>query len=188
MTALRVEQVYVTPEEYLAAEELSETKHEFVDGVVYAMAGASRQHIEITGNLLHALRTLLEGKPCRAYGADARVKIWRDRSTYFYYPDGVVDCSGSTEGDFEEPTVIFEVLSPSTERNDRGDKKTNYQSIPSMRVYVLVDQSKSAVTIFRRGPSDDSWAMEFVGDLAASVELPEIGCSLPMAAIYERVL
>jgi Uma2 family endonuclease len=187
MTALRVEQVYVTPEEYLAAEELSETKHEFLDGVVYAMAGASRQHVRITGNIYHALRRLLAGKPCEPFGPDARLKIRRDGATYFYYSDAVVDCTGSEEGDIEEPTVIFEVLSPSTERNDRGDKLTNYQSIASMRVYVLVDQSKPAVTIYRRS-AGEAWNKEFVGDLAATVELPEIACALPMAAIYERVL
>jgi Uma2 family endonuclease len=186
MPAVQAEGVYVAPEEYLAAEELSETKHEYLDGFVYEMPRVTLAHVRVAGNILYGIRTQLGGSPCEVLGGGVRLKIQRGRATYFYYPDVTVDCSGANEAVIVDPSLIFEVLSLETERNDRGDKITNYQSIPSMRVYVLVDQSKPAVTVYRRAPGDD-WGIEFVVDLAAAVALPEIGCALPMATIYERV-
>jgi Uma2 family endonuclease len=186
-TALRQQDIYSTPEEYLSAERVSETKHEYLAGVIYAMAGATRDHNLITMNLSRELATQLRGKKCVPFGSDMRLRIRKLGATFYYYPDVTVDCSDSNAEEIEEPRVIFEVLSPATERADRGDKLVNYQSLSSMRAYVLVDQYRAAVTVFRRGAGDE-WAMEFLGDPAATLELPEIDCRIPLAAIYERVL
>jgi Uma2 family endonuclease len=184
---LRRDDVYVTPEEYLLAERVSETKHEYLAGVVYAMAGASRAHNVLATNLLAQLHNQLRGKSGQPFGSDMRLRIRKPGASFYYYPDVAVDCSGSKEDEIDQPTVIFEVLSPETERGDRGDKLVNYQSLPSMRVYALVDQFRMAVTVYRRGDGD-AWAREFYSDVDAKVDLGEIGCALNLRAIYERVL
>ena len=184
--ALRQKDIYATPEEYLCGERVSQTKHEYLAGVIYAMAGASREHNLVAGNIFGELRNRLRGKKCAPFGSDMRLRIRRPDHTFYYYPDVTVECSEGNAQEIEEPSVIFEVLSPDTDRADRGDKLVNYQSLPSMRVYVLVDQYRPAVTTFRRDAAG-VWRMEFTGDLAATLELPEIGCALPLAAIYERL-
>ncbi len=187
MTALRKEDLYLTPEEYLAGERLTQTKHEYLAGVVYAMAGASRAHNLIAGNIFGELRDQLRRKKCVPFGSDMRLRIRNPRATFYYYPDVTVDCTGDLADEIEQPSVIFEVLSPDTERIDRGDKLVNYQSLPSMRVYVLVDQYKAAVTVFRRR-EDDAWDMDVLGSIDDTLDLPEIGCSIALRAMYERVL
>jgi Uma2 family endonuclease len=184
--ALKKEDLYATPDEYLCGERVSETKHEYLAGMIYAMAGASRAHNLIAVNLIGELRGQLRGKRCAPFGSDMRLRIRKPSGTFYYYPDVTVDCSGENVQETEEPTAIVEILSPDTERADRGDKLINYQSIPSMRVYVLVDQFKPAVTVYRRGDTD-AWEMEFLGDITTTLDLPEIGCSLPLTAIYERL-
>lgn len=185
-STLRVEDVYMTPEEYLAAERVSEMKHEYVAGVVYAMAGGSRNHARITNNIILALGPQLAGTHCFPFGPDLRVRIDQPGSTFFYYPDIAIDCSGSGEDEITEPSVIFEVLSPSTDRADHGDKRQNYQSIASLKVYGLVDQNRATVTIYRRERSG-AWTTELYSDLEQTVPLPEIACTLPIAAIYVGV-
>jgi len=115
-----------------------------------------------------------------------KVRIQRDAASFFYYPDVTVDCSGSANGSLfaEAPRVIFEVLSPATERIDRGEKLRNYQSIPTLEAYVLVDQYHVAVTVYRR-PAD-GWVVEFYTEKTDILKLPGIECSLPLATIYER--
>lgn len=186
MTALRKEDIYLTPEEYLAGERVSQTKHEYLAGMVYAMAGASRGHNLIAGNIFGELRNQLRGKKCVPFGSDMRLRIRNPRATFYYYPDVMVECTEATGDEVQEPSVIFEILSPDTERADRGEKLTNYQNIPSMRVYVLVDQYKAAVTVYRR-VEGDAWEMEFLGSIDDTLTLPEIECSLPLRSIYERV-
>jgi len=186
MTALRKEDVYLTPGEYLAGERVSQTKHEYVAGMVYAMSGASRAHNLVAGNVFGELRNQLRGKKCVPFGSDMRLRIRNPRATFYYYPDVTVDCSGEVGNEMEEPSVIVEVLSPDTERSDRGEKLVNYLNIPSMRVYVLVDQYKAAVTVYRRGEGD-AWEMEFLGSIDDTLALPEIECTLPLRSIYERV-
>jgi Uma2 family endonuclease len=183
---LRVEDVYMTPEEYLAAERVSETKHEYVAGVVYAMAGGSRIHARITNNIILTLGPQLAGTNCFPFGPDLRVRIDQPGRTFFYDPDVAVDCSNSDEDEITAPSVIFEVLSPSTHRADYGDKQQNYQTIASLNVYGLVDQNRAIVTIYRR-QQDGAWAIELYSDLEQTVPLPEIACTLPMAAIYQGV-
>ena len=184
--ALRKADIYLTPEEYLSGEMISGTKHEYLAGIIYAMAGASRSHNLVAGNLLIELGIQLRGKRCVPFGSDMRLRIHKPGATFYYYPDVTVDCSDSKDDEIDQPTVIFEVLSPSTDRGDRGDKLVNYQSLASMRVYALVDQFRMAVTVYRRGEGD-AWTREFFSDADEKVDLPEIGCALTLRTIYDRV-
>jgi Uma2 family endonuclease len=189
MVALRKEDIYVTPEEYLAGERLADTKHEYLAGVVHAMSGGSLAHARISGNIASELNRQLRGKPCEAFALDLKVRIRFGESEFFYYPDALVNCS--TGGDsrqhyIEEPTVIFEVLSPSTERIDKSEKFSNYSRLPSLRVYALVDQYRPVVMLYRRESGGD-WREEFHGSIDDTLALPEIDCALPLTAIYERM-
>ncbi len=177
---------YVTPEDYLAGERISERKHEYVAGVIYAMAGTTVGHGRIADNILSELRNQLRGKKCEAFSSDIKVRIQRDAADFYYYPDVMVDCSGAENSSLyaEEPRVIFEVLSPDTERIDRGEKLRNYQSIRSLDVYALVDQFHVAVTVYRR--TENVWTRELFTELDDSLQLPGIGCALSLATVYER--
>jgi Uma2 family endonuclease len=184
--ALHTEDVYVSVEDYLSAELASPTKHEYVSGAVYAMAGASRAHNVIAANLLRDLGGQLKGKECAALGSDMRLKIRKLEGSFYYYPDVTVDCSSSRKDEVDEPTVIFEILSPATNRADHGDKLLNYQALPSMRAYVLVDQFQPALTVYRRA-ANGPWTREILTGVEAALLLPEIGCALPLESIYDRV-
>ncbi len=183
--ALRAEQS-ITPEEYLEAEKDSLEKHEYLAGAIYMMAGASTPHIRITGSISRHLGNQLSGKSCETFSTDMKVYIRHDFAEFYYYPDVIVDCSNHTnpQGYTEEPRVIFEVMSPSTARTDQNEKLSNYQTLASLDVYVLVDQSRVAVTIYRR--ENDEWKQEFYNDLNDTVALPTIECELSLTDIYER--
>ena len=187
MTALLQEkELYLSFEEYRAFEERSEIKHEYINGYVQAMAGASGEHNVITSNLLIRLGMQLLGKRCFPYGSDKPLLIYRPELTLLYYPDVTVDCTGVVTRETTEPTVIFEVTSPGTVRADFGEKLINYLNLPSMRVYALVDQKRPHLTIHRRG-ADGNWAREVMRDLDATLALPEIECVLAMREVYDRV-
>ncbi len=173
--------------DYLAAEAASEVKHEYLAGVVYAMPGASRQHNSIAGNLYIALREALRDGPRRAYLSDVRVHL-RSPATgeVFYYPDVVVtrDPEDNDSHQIERPSVIIEVLSESTERIDRCEKRLCYQHIASLRQYVLVAQDQARVESLILGgePRD-----ERVDTLDGSLVLAPLDLEIPLSAIYEGV-
>ena len=177
---------YISPDDYLAGEQVSATKHEYLDGVVHMMAGTSIGHDRIAVNIVRLLGNRLEGHPCEAFSSDVKVRIRTDLAEFFYYPDVTVDCSaqGNAALYAEAPRVIFEVLSPDTERVDRGEKRLNYQTLPSLEAYCLVDQFRVAVTVYRR--TADGWTSEFMSEKTDTLRLACIGCELPLAAIYER--
>jgi Uma2 family endonuclease len=186
MTTLERPGYLKTPEEYLAAERVAEQRHEYLAGAVYGMAGATIDHQRIAANIARHLGNQLSGKPCEVFSTDMKVRIKKGAATFFYYPDATVDCS-ALAGDLhfaEEPRVIFEVLSPQTERIDRVEKLYNYQTLPSLLVYVLVDQLRLAVTVYRR--KKDEWTVELLTKQEDVLKLPEIECALPMTSIYER--
>lgn len=178
---------YITPEEYLAAEHVSERKHEYVAGRIYAMADTTVDHGRIVGNICASLLTQLNGRTCEAFSSNIKVHIRRaETMEFYYYPDVIVDCS-NPPGDqvfVEEPRVIFGALSPATERIDRGEKLANYQALLSLDVYVLVDQFHIAVTVYRR--TAQGWVSEFYAEKSDVLQLPTIECALPMTTIYER--
>jgi Uma2 family endonuclease len=184
-SAIRPE-YYQTPEEYLAGERVSQEKHEYLAGVIYAMAGTSIGHDRIAGNIYRHLGNQLSGKPCEAFSSDVKVRIRKDAADFFYYPDVTIDCSGAGNAALfaDEPRVSVEVLSPDTERIDRGEKLRNYQALPSLEVYALVDQFHIAVTLYRR--TAQGWEMEFLTEVTDVISLASIDCALPLSTIYER--
>jgi Uma2 family endonuclease len=148
------------PEAYLAAEQTSEIKHEYIDGQVYAMAGTTDIHNTIAGNLFAMLHTHLSGTGCRVFFADVKAKI-RDRNC-FYYPDLMVSCDERDRNNslFKEfPCLIVEVLSESTEAFDRGDKFVDYQSLSSLQEYVLISTKRKRIDCFRRN-DNGLWVLQ----------------------------
>jgi Uma2 family endonuclease len=176
----------MTPEQYLAFERASDTKHELVDGYLYNMSGASNNHIHISVNLVRELSRALKGKPCFAMSSDMKVNPKSHHS--FFYPDVSVFC-GDTESYDDEmdvahnPTAIFEILSPSTEGFDRGRKFESYRSIEQLKAYVLVSQDKPLVEVFRR--DTDGWLLQTYSD--GVVTFPEFDAELNVQELYDRV-
>ena len=186
MSSLLATDYYRSVQDYLAAERVSELKHEYLAGVIYAMVGASVRHNLIAGNIYGEFLQLMRGKPCEVYSSDVKVRVRGDAAEFYYYPDVTVDCSSPPEDSYyaEEPLVIFEVLSKETERIDRGEKLQNYQTLPSLHAYVLVDQTRIAVAVYRR--TGETWKTEFLSLREEVIRLPEIDSQLPLAAIYAR--
>lgn len=187
-----------TVEEYLELEgKTPEEKFEYRDGIVVAMrealamAGGSLQHVAINTNLVTALGNRLKGGPCRAYGNDLRVRI--PRKTLYTYPDMSVVCGeaqtekhGSAGETLLNPRLIVEVLSPSTERYDRGDKFAMYREIPSFVEYVLVSQTHPRIETFFHH-EDGGWSFGPYEGLHAVAKLLSIGVELPLAEVYEGI-
>ncbi len=176
----------ITPAEYLAAELISPHKNEYLDGFVFAMHEVNIGHVRITGNICGELGNQLRGPTCEAFSSNLKVRIRRDESEFYYYPDAIVNCSNADNAAMfiEQPRVIFEVMSASTERTDRNEKLHNYQALDSLDVYVLVDQFHVAVTIYHR--VETGWEREFLTELDDVIDLPTIECQLPLRALYER--
>jgi Uma2 family endonuclease len=178
----------VSPEEYLALERQAETKSEYLGGYVVAMSGASRLHNYATLDIAAELREQLRDRPCEIFSNDMRVKI--SESGDYTYPDVVVACGDVQFEDAEldtllTPTVIIEVLSPSTERNDRGPKFTSYRQLPSLQEYMLVAQDRPSVEHYVR--QGERWVLTTHDGLAETAQLPSIGCELRLSEIYRRV-
>ena len=178
-----------TPEEYLARERSALTKSEYYRGEIFAMAGATREHNLIVGNLIRTLGNQLLDRPCEVYPSDMRVKVIG--SGLYTYPDVSVICG---EPRFEDdqfdtllnPTVLFEVLSDSTEKYDRGTKASQYRRIASLRELVLIAQDFPHVERHSRQP-DGQWMLSDVFELEKSLELTSISVTLPLAEIYRGV-
>ena len=184
-TAARVDLVSV--EDYLAGELVSPVKHEYVGGVVYAMAGARNLHNAIKGNVFANLHRRLRGQGCRPYDSDTKIRVRLPTQVRFYYPDTSVVCRSNapTESYQDEPVVIVEVLSRKTRRIDEGEKKDAYLTIPSLSVYLLVEQESATVVGHRR--TEHGFAREVYVGLEAVIALPEIQAELPLIEIYEDV-
>ena len=176
-------QQQISEQEYLDGELLSEVKHEFIDGAVYAMAGASADHGRIAGNLFAAfLRHLQEGKsPCEPFLADMKVKAGKK----FFYPDVLISCEQEEDDYYRNaPLLIVEVVSQSTRKKDNTLKRLSYQNIPSMEEYVLIEQNFVDVEMCRRS---NHWRPEhyYLGD---EVHFASIDLTLPVEDIYARVM
>jgi len=181
---------YISPEEYLRRERLAEYKSEYLNGEIFAMAGASEQHNLIAGNIFGELREQLKTGSCRAYTSDMRVRV---RSNGLYtYPDVIVVCG---EPQFEDkevdtlvnPTVLGEVLSRATERYDRIAKTTYYRTIDSLAEHLLVAQDEIRVEQYIR-QADGQWLMLEFLTRDAVVDLPSIGCTLKLSEVYDRIV
>ena len=173
-----------TPEEYLLLERAAETKSEYVEGEIVAMSGASRNHNEIVLGVGSELRRQLRGKNCSAFVSDMRVMAGGS----YFYPDAGVVCEVSQILDAENdtilnPALVAEVLSPTTARYDRQIKLARYQSLSMMQHILLIAQDRVRVEHYRR--HQEQWILETHASLSAAIELTDIGCSLPLAEIYE---
>ena len=178
----------LTPEQYLAMERASETKHEYDHGRIIAMAGASRGHNLIALNLGSQIRDKLLDRPCEAYASDMRVRI--GTSDLYVYPDVVVACGEPRfeHGDVDtllNPTLIVEVLSPSTERRDRGRKFHQYRTIDSLQEYVMVSQDEVRIERYTRRAGE--WALSERNQIDTTLQLESIGCEIPLRQVYSKV-
>jgi len=175
-----------TWQDYLDVEEMSDVRHEFLDGEIYAMAGGTPQHAALAAALVVQLGQQLRGRPCRVYGSDLRVRV---RETGLAtYPDAAVVCD-PVETDPASPThvtnprALFEVLSPSTEEYDRGEKRLHYQKLSSLEEYVLLAQDRRRAEVWKRGTG--GWAETVVGP-GHAVALESIDCKLNLDELYEE--
>ncbi len=187
MTALK-KPALVSVDEYLAGEELSDIKHEYLGGIVHAMAGGTNDHAAIAMNAGISLGAQLRSKRCRPFGSDAKVRIEFADHIRFYYPDLQVVCQGNPGSDHfqDRPVLVMEVLGESTRRTDMGEKKDAYLSIPSLKVLLLVESEEARVTVYRRRKEGGFEAEEYTGR-EETIALPEIEVELPLAELYEGV-
>lgn len=176
-------------EEYLEMERTSEVRHEYYDGEVFAMVGATEAHALIVTNLVLSLGNQLRDGPCRTYANDMRVRV--EESGLYTYPDLVVVCEEPAFLETEHrntllnPQLLVEVLSESTEAYDRGRKFTHYRSLHSLTDYLLVAQDQARIEHYER--QDDGWLLTEAAGLDATLELPSFNCELALAEVYERV-
>jgi Uma2 family endonuclease len=178
----------VTPAEYLKYERSSQVKHEYYAGEIFAMTGASKNHNRIVTSTLAALYAQLRERPCDVFPGDMRVKP--HSGLLYAYPDITVVC-GTPEFEDDEvdtllnPTVIIEVLSPSTEAYDRGKKFQHYRTIPSFQEYLLIAQDSVRVEHYTL--RDNEWILTDASTLDAIITLPSIDCTLSLSDVYEKV-
>lgn len=182
------QRIRMTEEAYLAFERASDQKHEYIDGEIFAMSGASRKHGAISLRLGAELLYALRGRRCEIYNNDVRIYIPQSRR--YVYPDASIVCG---RADFKDnqfdtllnPRVIVEVLSPSTEDYDRDEKCTHYKTIPSLAHYVLASQDEKLVEVFTR-QQDDSWTcVEY--EAGQKIALPAIECEIDVDQVYANV-
>lgn len=178
----------LSPEEYLAIERAAEFRSEYYDGHMYAMSGGSYPHGKIIGNLCGGLWQGLKGKPCAVVPNDLRVRI---APRAYTYPDIVVVCGPERFADDQKdtllnPTLLMEVLSPSTELVDREFKSRHYQRIESLQEYALVSQAKPHIEIYRRLSSGD-WLLFEISGLDVTCRFDSLGCEIPLSEIYYQV-
>ncbi len=179
----------LTGAEYLSLEHHAETRSEFIAGEVRAMSGASMKHTIIVGNLSGELHQQLKGKRCTVLTHDMRVKA--ESLGSFFYPDlvgicGPADLEQGVTDTLLNPTVVIEILSPSTEAYDRGEKFFHYQQIESLRQYVLVSQFKPRVEIYTRGV-DGRWEYQVISGAEARLPLTSLEAEVSLAEVYRGV-
>lgn len=180
---------YLTPEEYLAIERKAEYKSEYIDGMMYAMAGGSPEHNSISGNVHTLINVQLWDGPCRVFNSDMKVRVPSTRK--FHYPDVSVVCDEPQFADDERdvllnPLLLAEVSSKSTAKYDRNEKFTYYQEIESFREYILVAQDEPLIEQFVRQP-DGSWAETKIAGLDQILKLSSVNCAISLKDIYAKV-
>lgn len=176
-----------TAEEYLQIEKSSVEKHEFYKGEIFAMSRAGARHNIISVNLITSISTQLRGKSCRPYGSDMRINI--PENTLFTYPDISIICGSviTTAGDEEtaiRPTVIIEILSPSTKEYDRGEKFKLYRDIPTLKEYIMVESEMVSVEAFRINEKE-RWELQEYKSIADTLNIPVVNVRVLLSEIYE---
>ncbi len=190
---------FISPEDYLEGEKYSDIRHEYVNGSIYAMAGESKTHNTITLNIALALKTHLRDSSCRVFMENVKIHVQHPKDKKYFYPDLQVTSESDDDDEYYEdnPKLIIEVLSPSTERYDRSEKFSAYRKISSLLEYVLVAQDIQRVEVYRRSTH---WDLEVYGkhskapfDIEQEVEkevntrvyFESLDCYLELQAIYE---
>ncbi|HSN73894.1 MAG TPA: Uma2 family endonuclease [Anaerolineae bacterium] len=184
-----VPKIYLTPAEYLAFERQSDVKHEFFRGELFAMSGASRQHVRISINVTTLLDNQVKGRRCEVFNSDMRVKV--SPTGLYTYPDASIVCGRPRFEDKEldvllNPTVIVEILSKSTEAYDRGEKFAQYRTLDTLTDYLLLSQDKPRIEHFTR-QQGGVWLFTESAGLDAVMAIESIQCQLPLAEVYDRV-
>jgi Uma2 family endonuclease len=178
-----------TPEEYLAMERAALYKSEYLDGEIFAMAGASEQHILIEANIIGQLNNQLSGRPCRVYTSNMKIDL--SKHGLYGYPDAVVVCgetlfSDKYKDNLINPVVIVEVLSASTEAYDRGENFIRYRKLKTFKEYLLIAQDTPHVEHYVRQPNH-RWTLSEADGLRGSIYLPAIKCTLKLSKLYDKV-
>ncbi|HMD71178.1 MAG TPA: Uma2 family endonuclease [Bryobacteraceae bacterium] len=180
---------YLTPEQYLEIERAAEFKSEYFQGEMFAMAGAKWAHNLLVGNLIASLHEQLRSRPCAVLPSDMRVRV--SRSDLYTYPDVVVVCGepkflDDRRDTLLNPTVLIEVLSPSTEAYDRGRKFEQYRTIESLSEYLLVSSDRVQAELFTR-QADGRWLLTAAGGMEGALEFQSVGCRIGLRDVYEKV-
>lgn len=187
MVAAKEQFPKLTPEEYFAWEEHQLFRHEYLNGEIYAMSGGTINHSDIAGNVLILLKTHMRGSGCKVLNSDARVNILK--TTDYVYPDISVTCDDrdkTTTQYITYPCLIVEVLSPSTEAYDRGNKFKMYRRNPQLQEYLLVDSEAISIDLFRRATQDTWQILNY--QAGSSIELKSVNLTLPIETIYEDIV
>ena len=180
---------YISPDDYLEQERAAVNKHEYFKGEIVAMTGASLIHNRLVSNLFRKVGNLLEGTKCEIFPSDLRVSVSSAQS--YTYPDATIVCNEPDMLDdkfdtLKNPSVIFEVVSPSTEHNDRGRKFFFYMQIPELREYIMVDSTSYYVQVGRK-QDDGSWKFEDIRGTGASLQIDTIEHRIALHEIYANV-
>lgn len=181
---------FMTPEEYLAHEEHADFKSEYFQGQLFAMAGTTATHSLVNGRLTQHVLNVLGDRPCLVFTADTKVKI--DSTGLYTYPDLTITCTAPLFDDAKRmvltnPQVVFEILSPSTEGYDRGDKFRHYERIASLRAYVLISQWEHHVEVFWRKSAEEDWTYSRAEGLDGVINIPSMELALRLSEIYKGV-
>jgi len=172
--------------DYLEGEKISQIKHEYIEGEVYAMAGTSKNHNRVIKNILRKLENHLNGSDCEPFIVDIKVRV--EKMNRFYYPDLVVVCGEDNEDEYYavKPKLIVEVLSPRTSLTDRREKMFAYKEIEFLEEYVLIEQDRMYAEIYRRRENGDLWDwIEF--ETGEEIEFASVNFKMPMTEIYEGI-
>lgn len=183
-------QRWITPNEYLEFEQEAEEKHEYINGEIYAMAGASFNHGRLALNLARLIGTHLVASPCEASGSG--VRVYNPTSGSYFYPDFMILCDkpifkGKGQTTVTNPLIVIEILSPSTEAFDRDAKFAHYQLLPSLEVYSLISQKEPKVEVYTRQNESDDWEEEIFEGMESVFMLRPIEFSAPLSEVYQRV-
>jgi Uma2 family endonuclease len=185
--SLPAPQPFFDAQAYLAWEAEQSTKHEYHDGEVFAMAGASDAHVTVAGNVYMALRNHLRGSPCSVFISDMKLRVEEDNA--FFYPDVFVTCAESDRGQSHSksaPVLVVEVLSPATSAYDHGAKFAAYRKLPTLREYALIDPERLSLDLFRREGDSKRWVLHPI-EAGGHVEWASVGLQVPLEALYEDV-
>lgn len=181
MSTHRASQTVISVDDYLAGELQAELRHEYIDGQAYAMTGASDRHGLIVNALAYAMTPAARRKGCQLFSSDMKLRLEIGGKTLFYYPDLLLTCDPQDRAPYFRcsPCILIEVLSESTARIDRREKLLAYQTLPSLRAYLLVEQDTQRVELYRR---DNDWQVEYFED--GDIPLDCLDMALPVADVY----